>query len=345
LKGKYGVEIIFSSFLEILGEQEGIIILEKILTGLKRRENSANLSKLRRNLTHYLKAVEKSGFLPKRLFLAIQRYHRWYQLNPTATTQAKLSTLNELRTTYTLQSLEHKFPGVRLQLFRDALFFESSSELHDELNLIIKQLKNGTLSEENLQQRCALLSTQFKLSHEEDLFVTRMAYPHLGPTDSAEVVSLDSAGSPKSALIVFVEDNEGHQFGIREAATPKEIARLHKLFNHANLPIEFRPEHRYLVVVNEKMQVVAGLFYRETDERHVHMEKIVVDEHYRQKMIGDLLLKEFFNRLTAQGIEYVTVGFLRPQFFRRYGFKIDQRFGNMVKKLNSEEKKKLPMEL
>ena len=101
----------------------------------------------------------------------------------------------------------------------------------------------------------------------------------------------------------------------------------------ANLPIVFRPEHQYLIVVNERLQVIGGLFYRFVESNHVHLEKIVVDNRYRKKGVSNGLMLEFFNRLKNQDVKVATVGFLRPEFFYKFGFKIEHSYGNMVKRL------------
>ena len=65
-------------------------------------------------------------------------------------------------------------------------------------------------------------------------------------------------------------------------------------------------------------------------------EKIVVGERYRKSGVSEGLLEEFFNRMRDKGVNIVTVGFLSPQFFYRFGFKIDERYGNLVKILKPE---------
>jgi N-acetylglutamate synthase-like GNAT family acetyltransferase len=166
-----------------------------------------------------------------------------------------------------------------------------------------------------------------------------LSYSHLGPGKAAEFISLTTEGSSQTAVVVFVHDSEGNRYAIRHPAHPKEIARLHKMFSNASLPVEFRPEHQFLVMLNEHVQVIGGLFYRQTDPECVHLEKVVVDERYRKKGLSEGLLHEFFNRLISQGVKNVTVGFLRPQYFYRFGFKIDERYGNMVKELDTEASK------
>jgi GNAT superfamily N-acetyltransferase len=121
---------------------------------------------------------------------------------------------------------------------------------------------------------------------------------------------------------------------VRHALSPKEVARLHRLFLAASLDVRFRPEHQYLVAVNDKGTLIGGIFYELEDEgRSAHLEKIVVAERYRKKGVADGLMKEFFNRVAASGAVAVTTGFFRPEYFYGYGFKIEKRYAGLVKEL------------
>lgn len=345
LAGVCSWHVIFSSFLEILGEDEGLRLLEQTSDKLQNRDSNSRYAEMSGKLDKFVKSVRQKGYLPKRLYFAVQRFERWLRLNPQATTQARMQTLQDLHTTYRLDQLEKEYPGTRIQYFRDTIFADTRPEIEKALNTIIRNIKQNGMTEQSLHEEISQLSGQVEFTEEEKFFLTRMSYPHLGPQDSAELVSLELHGSEKAALVVYIEDMEGERFAVRQPATPKEIARLHRLFTSANLPIDFQPEHHYLVVLNERAHVIGGLFYRYVNQHHVHMEKIVVDERFRRKGISEGLLKEFFKRLRSEEVKIVTVGFLRPEFFYRFGFNIDHQFGNMVKKLDEPEPEEISDEL
>ncbi len=332
LEGICGWTVILSAFLEVLGEKDGTNCLEKISQQLEQTSDK-KITELRQKLNLFLKKVDREGFRPKRLHFAIRRYQRWYELNPSATPQARMQTIQELYNTYTLDNLESAYPGTRIQLFRDTVFQESDQKIIDSLNKMVQKMRTNHVSEDELLKLISEIRKQNEISDDDEFFLTRLTYPHLSPEDSAQLISLVSEGGQKTALVVFIEDSEGNPLSIRQPTSPKEIAKLHKLFTIAKLAVEFRPEHQYLVVLNERYHVIGGLFYHYTKRDQVHMDKIVLDERYRRKGISVGLLNEFFNRLRSQGVRIVTVGFLRPQFFYRLGFTIDRGFGNMVKRL------------
>ena len=101
---------------------------------------------------------------------------------------------------------------------------------------------------------------------------------------------------------------------------PKEVGRLLRLFLSARLDVRFRPEHQYLVALNERGLLIGGIFYEvEEGGRAAHLEKIVVAERYRKKGVADGLMHEFLNRLGSAGVRNVTTGFFRPEYFYGYG--------------------------
>jgi len=88
-----------------------------------------------------------------------------------------------------------------------------------------------------------------------------------------------------------------------------------------------------LIAVNERGHLIGGLFYKQQDERIVHMEKIVVADYYRKKGVSDSILTEFFSRMHDEHIQFVTTGFFRPEYFYRFGFKTERKYAGLVKQI------------
>ena len=63
------------------------------------------------------------------------------------------------------------------------------------------------------------------------------------------------------------------------------------------------------------------------------MEKIVVANRYRRKGISEGLMNELFNRGKSENVKFVTTGFFRPEYFYRFGFKIERKYSGLVKEL------------
>jgi N-acetylglutamate synthase-like GNAT family acetyltransferase len=78
------------------------------------------------------------------------------------------------------------------------------------------------------------------------------------------------------------------------------------------------------------------------------MDKIVVSNRYRRKGISEGLMNDFFNRMRGEHVDFVTTGFFRPEYFYRFGFKIEKKYSGLVKdlrKVESIEPKTTPPQL
>ncbi len=316
---------IFAGVLDSEGEEKGIPMLEEVLQSIRQTEDQA----LRSELERFLKAVNAERYVPRNLHFAIRRFHRWMQLNPDAALSARAQTLNELYDTYQLPGLEEKMPETRTRFFLETVFADSGEAVRGAMKKLIERQHSEHLSQEEIVTDLSALRRECELSEQEEYFLSRLSYPHLQPTDSALLL----ASSNIADVVVTLEDYDGIPYMVRKPVSPKEISRLHQLFLEANLPVSFAPEHRFLVAVSERGFVIGGLFYQVLDEQTVYMEKIVVSSHLRRKGISDGLMNEFFNRLRDEKYENVTTGFFRPEYFYRFGFKVERRYAGLVKKL------------
>ena len=294
---------------------------------------------LRRSLETYVDTVRVRGFLPRRLFFAAKRYRRWAALSTDATPQARARTLQELYETYGLQRLTRDYPETRLRLFRETVFREGPDSLVQGLDNLIDAMRSGELVGDDLTYSVAELRARLDVGEDDDYFLARLSLPYLRPEDAADFVRSDLGGEQQSEIVVTLEDHDGRPFRVRHALTPKEVGRLHRLFQAAKLDVVFRPEHRYLVAINERQHIVGGIYYElEEGGANAHLEKIVVAEADRRKGVADGLMKDFFNRLRTAGVETVTTGFCRPGYFYGYGFRIEPRYAGLVKDLSEQPK-------
>ncbi len=322
---------IFSGILDALGEEKGLERLEELRVWLAIRKKHYYLQDY---LQAFLQEIRDKGFTPKNLYFAVQRFERWTELNPQADFSAQLFTLNELYETYRLSELEGRYPALRIRYFLESIFKDSQPEVRRKLTEIMRAVQERPLSHEERLRRFSELRNRFRLTEKEEFFLSRLSYPHLQPKASAGWLSMsDSQGHRQNDVVVALEDYDGVRYHVRKPISPKEISRLHKIFLEANLPVIFKPEHRYLIAVSERGFVIGGLFYRLLNQNTVHIEKIVVTAKYRRKGISEGLMHEFFSRMQDARFRYVTTGFFRPEYFYRFGFKIERKYAGLVKDL------------
>ena len=324
---------IFSGVTECEGETKAINLIKRFIDEAKSDNEIENKDETLSRAEDFLKSVTNDGFIPKNLFFAIKRFHRWRKLNQNADTSAQSQMLYELYETYQLFDFEKEYITARPMFFLNTSFIESALTLKNALSDIIKKQRSGEVNAEKSQQLYSELHSLPNLTEEEKFFLTRLNYPHLKPEDTAALIRSDSFSGDTSNLVVQLTDEDGNPFLIRSPISPKEISRLHSLFLDSNLIVNFRPEHKFLVALSERGFIIGGLFYEMTDEETVHMEKIVVSARYRRTGISEKLMNEFLKRLKSEHIGYVTTGFFRPEYFYKFGFKVEKKYSGLVKEL------------
>jgi long-chain acyl-CoA synthetase len=300
---------------------------------LKSQKDFPDKEKVEKRIELFEKKVQAEGFIPKSLFFAIKRFHRWFELNTDAAFTAQAEMLFELYETYRLFELEETHPSTRTVFFIETAFIDSDDEFKKALRDIAEKQHDEIITKDETLNLISSLQTQFKLNEKEIFFLTRLSYPYLKPTDSASLLQVASTDETTSNLVVQLIDDDGNPFLIRKPTSPKEISRLHQLFFESNLMVHFRPDNQFLVAISERGFIIGGLFYSQTDEQTIHMEKIVVADRYRRKGISEGLMNELFNRAKSRHMKFVTTGFFRPEYFYKFGFKIEKKYSGLVKSL------------
>lgn len=339
LQGAAPRRLAFGGFIEALGEAVAIPLLWRALSELRELSTRGGdpVWKLwHDDLASTLDEVERDGYAPRRLAMAVRRYHNWAGLNPGSSLTARAMMLLELYETYGLTGLEPRHPELRVRFFRMTVFAGASGPLAGELDALVRAHRDVPLSVEALLRRMTLLHQSCSLGEEEIYFLARMTYSHLTPAQSVRLELLEEGGETVAELVEEFRDEDGSLFKVRAPASPKEVMRLHHLFEQSGLTVVFRAEHRFLVVIDDQETVAGGLFFRPAEHRTVHMEKIVVNPRHRGKGVGERVMDSFMQRMRDAGHGRVTTGFFRPHYFYQFGFRLERGFAGLVKDLDTE---------
>lgn len=325
---------VFSGVINAFGEKKGLDILRDLDKELVGNDDDPVYNEMKLKNRSFISYVEKNGFVPKQSYFAIKRFHRWFNLNQNASLNAQAQMLSDLYETYYLSELEKSYPETRTRFFLETVFQDSDELIKGMLFNIIRKQRNHNLTNDEFLTLISSIQSEKELAEKEAFFLIRLSYPHIKPTDSAVLIKPKTEGFQEANLVVNFEDYEGNQYRIRKPISPREISRLHQLFIDASLMVHFRPEHMFLVVISDRGYIIGGLFYSVIDAHTVHMEKVVVANKYRKKGVSEKLMNEFFSRMIDEHFELITTGFFRPEYFYRFGFKIEKKYSGLVKNLN-----------
>jgi GNAT superfamily N-acetyltransferase len=336
--------ILLSAVLEVLGEDEGLALLERESAERRDRTERPGPSAtdpdgpVEAAVPRFVSSVLRHGFLPARIRIAARRYRRWAQLNPNATLEAQAATLDQIESAYGLGELEEERPGARLQFFRHTVFRRASDDFTRAFDQVIAATRTESSSRAEWHEAIAALREAFPLSDRQEFFLARVLYPHVDPRGRA-VLTREEDDATGFATGVEVEhvDPKGDPFRIRRPTNPHEINALYRVFARANFrQMPTAGQEDFLVVTDTAGRVIGGLIFRRMSDEYVRLEWIVVARHRRGRGIGSVLLREFLQRLAAEGVRTVSTGFFRPSLFAKFGFGVDPRYAGIVRFLQTD---------
>ena len=131
-------------------------------------------------------------------------------------------------------------------------------------------------------------------------------------------------------------DSEGETYAFREPVEPEEVGQLYRLFFQERFPKTVSELDRHLVVVDPTERLVGGLSYRMDGPRIAHLDGIVVNAALTSRGIATALLEDFAVRMASSGVTVLRTSFIMRSFCEQRGFRLDRRWGGLVRMLDEE---------
>ncbi len=329
-------EVIFTATIQALKVKKGERVLKKLKKELKDRKVKKQYNQLScddKRITYYLEELENFGVLTKPVVFASLRFQRWLDLNPKATKQARASILQELYQDYRLDDLLEEYPETRVRFFMMTCFKDAGEKLILSFQNIIKLLRTRKISPFKIHDYVQEMQENIDLTDDHKFFLARMLFPHVSSADYVELVPISIGESEQLNLVFQTEAKNGQIYQIRPPFHPKEIAKFHSLLSEALLASTFTHQHEFLLLFNLRNKLAGGLYWKSITSDRVHLEWVVINEQNQNLSLSQRLLSEYYERMKLQGIKIITVGFYLENFFYKQGFKIDEHYGGLVKKL------------
>ena len=87
-----------------------------------------------------------------------------------------------------------------------------------------------------------------------------------------------------------------------------------------------------IIIDNEDEEtIIGGLCFKVQYMNVAQLEGIDIAKQYRNRGLGKKLVEDFCIRLRSDGIKTIATYFYLNSFFEKFGFKIDNRWGGLVK--------------
>lgn len=320
---------IFDSAIEALGMDEAFEFFLCLKSDLLKENVHGNESEnLLDLLQQYMNEAKRNYYMPLALLNAIDRYKEWEDSNPNASATAKEDTLAELFRLYDLA----RFPEIaRYSLYRYTYFNEKNPKLCNAFDALLSAMNQN--SGKSAVQLIELSDLQGAIESVESLEVfSRMVFPRQKKPKKFEL-HRKSLEEPVM-LHSFISDNFGSNYIMREPSGPGEIGQLFRLFIMEKYPNSFTDDDRYYVVADSAGRIAGGVCFRVLDTETVHLDGVIVNSQLKGRGIGGAMLDDFLNRMVNYNFSIVKTHFYMRNFYEKKGFRVDNKWGALVKYLN-----------
>jgi long-subunit acyl-CoA synthetase (AMP-forming) len=320
-------EWIFEAFVEALGIDEATAWF----AGLRDEMTAADAEDLGLGfgeaLAGFVEALRARYYQPLDLKGAISRFADWQVVNGQAPLRAKLEIIEELSRLY---RLDRSPELARYTMFRHTYFSGADARVLEVFDRLLE--RRFRQPQRRATQMVELSDLQAALADPDDLAAfNRMAFPHRSRTDTIEVLAVGQPGQDRVILRSTIQDRYGRSYVVGEPAGPADVGHLYRLFLRAGYPKSISSADRYLVAADETEQIVGGAVYRRTDTQTLFLDGIVVSAALAERGLEGAILADLCTRVKALGFVNIKTHFFLRSFFEKHGFRLDQRWGGLVR--------------
>jgi long-subunit acyl-CoA synthetase (AMP-forming) len=278
-------------------------------------------------LDEYRGGLDAAYHPPLALRGAVERYSAWQRANPKATASARRQAAADMLRLY---GLDRQPELARYHLYRQTYFASASAKAAEAFDRLLQRLfarpgESATRLVELSDLQAALDSAEDRRAFGE------LVFPRAEPLQEAELRS-----APGGVVVLSrLEGASGGRFAVREPLSPAEVGRLYRLLSDAGLAPA--ASSRQLVLLDAEDRVVGGLTWRVAAPRVAHVEGVVIAPAVRAQELAGALVEDFCARLASAGFAAVHTHFGPGPFPFAPGFRVDRRWGGLVRFLEPPE--------
>ena len=325
------VRWILDACIESLGYNKALDFFEDLKEDLKKEPLlTPDNFPLSRILDDYLEEMQSKYYMPLAYYNSKNQYIEWEKINPAATAIAKEQTIFELSSLYRI----YRFAEiVRYRLYRKTYFANANKDIKKAFDILLERMdKDTSISATHLLE---LSDLQAVLTSPDDKGVfSRMVFSRLQRQQKLDVVKLRESKKEQVVINSYIKDKFESEYVFREPLEPSEIGKLYRLFFEENYPKSISKMDKHMVVIDKQGRVVGGLCYIVLENNVVLLDGSAVTTPLKGRGIGSAMIDTFCNLMASEGVNIIKAHFLLGNFYLKLDFKVDKKWGALVKFLN-----------
>jgi long-chain acyl-CoA synthetase len=320
-------EWIFESFVEALGVHDAREWFAELQEEIRATGDPGLGLGFVQALDGFADGLGRRYYQPLQLKGAINRFEEWERVNAQAPLRARLEILEELSRLYRLNRL----PEIaRFTLFRNTYFREADLGFLDVFDRLLTQMfrnpKQRSTQMVELSDLGALITDP-----DDRLAFNRLVFPYRRRDAKMEIHTVGEAGRHQVIVRSTISDNNGRKYDVGEPSSPADVGQIYSLFLQSGYPKSISETDRYYVVTDEAEQIIGGIIFRLLEDDVVFLDGIVVTRALAERGIAGAVLEDFVTRMTARGHKLIKTHFFLRRFYQGHGFRLDNRWGGLVR--------------
>jgi long-subunit acyl-CoA synthetase (AMP-forming) len=325
------VRWIFDACIEGLGYKAGFDFLIQLKADLQKNPLlTSDHESLELILDAYLERMKATYYLPLAYYNTIDQYKEWEKINPASTEIAKEQTIFELSGLYRI----YRFAEiVRYKLYRNTYFANASQEIQAAFDALLERMDKDISVPATQLLELSDLQSVLKESEDKGIF-SRMVFSRLQRQQKLDIVKLSESKKEQVVVNSYLKDKLGSEYIFREPLEPSEIGKLYRLFFEENYPKSISKMDKHMVVIDKQGRVVGGLCYILLENHVVLLDGSAITTPLKGRGIGSAMIDVFSIRMASEGVKIIKAHFLLGNFYLKLDFKVDKKWGALVKFLN-----------
>lgn len=278
-------------------------------------------------LEKYLDHIKVNYYLPLSVYNSIDQYHEWEKINPLATPVAKEQTIFELSSLYRI----YRFPEiVRYYLYKNTYFSDANQEIKKAFDNLLTKMSAHYQHPATHFIELTDLQSAIKDSDDKNIF-SRMVFSRMRRQHKLDIVKHNVENKEHVLVKSYIKDKFGKEYTFREPIEPSEIGKLYRLFFEENYPKSISEMDKHMVVLDDQGRVIGGLCYINLENQVVLLDGSAVTKPLKGRGIGTAMIDNFCSRMASEGVKYIKAHFLLGNFYLKLDFKVDKKWGALVK--------------